>query len=134
MKNKDFIVNGAKIGYFDDGMIVITDPEVIKENQPAKTEKLTFGEAIELLKHFNYLSRKSWGDNITKRIYLVENSEVSKENLRGQAAKAFKNKYTGCPAFIRSHIDMTEDNRIYCGWTPTVDDVLAEDWYVNNPT
>lgn len=136
MKNKDFIVDGKKIGYFDDGMIVVTDPEVIKENQPPKTEKFTFGEMVEMLKHGNLMSRKGWVDHYGHTncvIYLVEGSLVPKENLRGSATLPFKHAYTGFEVSIKPHIDMQKDNSIICGWTPTAEDILAEDWYISNP-
>lgn len=136
MKNKDFIVDGKKIGYFDDGMIVVTDPEVIKENQTPKTEKLTFGEMVEMLKHGNYMTRKGWVDhygNTNCVIYLVESSLVQKEHLRGSAALAFKHTYNGDKVSINPHIDMKKDNSIICGWTPTTEDILTEDWYISNP-
>jgi len=134
MKNKDFIVDGKKIGYFDDGMIVVTDPDVIKENQPEKRRNFTFGEAIELLKAGNILTREHWtNDNKDKEkcIYLVDYSRVEKENLRGIAATVFKNAYSG-EVLIKPHIDMKEGRTIVCGWTPTAEDILSEDWYITN--
>lgn len=131
MKNKDFIVDGKKIGYYEDGMIVVTDPDVIKENQPKKTDRFTFGEMLEFLKAGNHMTRNGWKDNYGNNyccIYLVDCSVVPKEELREGAYDAFKNAYSGYKVTIKPHIDMKADG-IICGWTPTTEDMLAEDWH-----
>lgn len=132
MKNKDFVVDGKKIGYYEDGIIMITDPDVIKENQPKKTDRFTFGEMLEFLKAGNHMTRNGWKDhygNNNSFIYLVKGSVVTKEELRGEAYDAFCSSYSGCKITIKPHIDMKADG-IICGWTPTTEDMLAEDWHI----
>lgn len=93
---------------------------------------MNFSQALEELKLGKKVARKGWGKGAF--IYLVESKEVNIENLQGEAAKHFeahKDSNRGKRVTISSHIDMkTADGSLLVGWTPSEDDMLADDWEI----
>lgn len=93
---------------------------------------MNFSQALEELKLGKKVARKGWGKGAF--IYLVERKVVNIESLQGEAAKhfeAYKDSNRGKRVTISSHIDMkTADGSLLVGWTPSEDDMLADDWEI----
>ena len=94
---------------------------------------MTFGKAIEALKHGHKVARKGWNGK-GMFIYLVGKQKIHMSKLRNEAAVALdahgeKNK--GKDVTIGAHIDMkAADGSIVVGWLASQTDMLAEDWEV----
>lgn len=94
---------------------------------------MNFSKALEYLKLGEKLSRMGWLDADTF-VYQVNGSRVFYEQLRNEAAthlQAHDKNNSGKIAHIKSHIDMIRsDGAINVGWTPTQEDMFAEDWFI----
>ena len=67
-------------------------------------------------------------------VYQVKGTKVFYEQLRNEAAthlKADDIMNRGKTANIKPHLDMVRsDGAINVGWTPTQEDMFAEDWFI----
>ncbi len=94
------------------------------------TEKLTFGEALELLKKGYRVARKGWNG---KGMWLILTPGRIVENLEPNSF------YDKCgfeaPVTIAGHIDMkASDGTMVVGWLASQTDMLANDWvWLNEP-
>ena len=88
-----------------------------------------FAWALERLKEGKQLTRISW--NFNQRIFLITGRTVDYNTF-------YSWKNNACQAFdppqdvvIRDHIDMKMvDGTYLTGWTPSQDDLFADDWVI----
>lgn len=88
---------------------------------------MNFGTALLLCKKGQFIARKAWVDAF---VYYVPPSCVPVTYLRGNARRA--SDY-GAREFvtqeINGHFDLfSEDKSIVVGWSPTQEDMQANDW------
>lgn len=83
----------------------------------------SFSEALTLLKEGKRVGRKEWKN--ARYVFLVAGSEfeVNRAPLNQFFAEGTKVSY-------RPHIDMCGADDTIGTWSPSMVDVLAEDWYV----
>lgn len=73
---------------------------------------------------YNKFRRNGWEDK-NKYIFLTRGSNVPVDKWQGDLPP-FND---GSSVRIRSHIDMIDgQGRLIVGWTPTMEDMLADDW------
>lgn len=87
-------------------------------------QRLTFGDAIHMLKRGYKLTRAGWNGK-GMFIFLVQSSsfKVNRPPLLGIYPE-------GTVISYRPHIDMSGVDGSISTWSPTNNDVLAEDWMV----
>lgn len=122
---------GYKVIWTDDSISWL--PKTIFEAAYRRIDNLTFGLALEGMNMGHKVYRKTWGNNGTF-IYLVKGSVIPFEKLRNEAATHIcQINGLNDSIHVNPHIDMRASNgNIVVGWLPSVDDILAEDWYILN--
>lgn len=94
---------------------------------------MNFAKALDYLNLGERVSRTGWLD-IDTFIYKVNGTEVNIENLRNEAAKHLDSDNIlnrGKTINVKPHIDMVRsDKAINVGWTPTREDMFADDWFI----
>lgn len=86
-----------------------------------------FGWALKMLKEGKQLTRMSW--NLNQRIFLITGRTVDYnvfQSWENNANQAFDPPQD---VVIRDHIDMKMvDGSYLTGWTPSQEDMFADDW------
>ena len=87
-----------------------------------KSDNLTFSQALVELKNGRRVGRKSWKNAV--HVFLVEGStfEVNRAPLNKYYDEGTKIKY-------HAHIDVMLIDRTIGTWSPSNEDVLADDWF-----
>jgi hypothetical protein len=99
------------------------------ENAYRKTDGLTFGLALDVLKAGGKVARAGWNG---KGMYLVmqEGTTIKADQARGGAAKAISEEGVS-EIVIGAHIDMrAADGSCVVGWLASQTDMLSEDWVI----
>lgn len=91
-----------------------------------RMENFTFGHAVELLKHGKRVARKGWNASGQFIYYVPENKYPANNNPNNPVAGLFGDDLVPYRAYLALK---TAQNDVTT-WTPSVSDVLAEDWYV----
>lgn len=94
----------------------------------------TFGAAIELLKHGYRMSRKGWnGKGMWLSVSNRNSAKVEAANFWSPHNREYAED-NGGTATVNPCITMkTDDGCIQMGWAPSQQDMLTEDWYINEP-
>lgn len=99
----------------------------------AKRHGLSFGEALEHLKVGGAVCRRDWhqqGKWLSLSNWENRGRMVAAEHFWSEHNAKFA-EFQGGHAYVTPSITMkTENNTIQMGWTPSQDDMLAEDWEV----
>ena len=86
---------------------------------------MRFGEAIRKLLLGHKLARRGWNGK-DMFIYLQEGSTILPENANNKVLKQMSESIK-----INPHIDIkSADGSIGIGWTPSQQDIFADDWYI----
>lgn len=88
-----------------------------------KSIVLKFGEALEVLKAGGTVTRAAWGGAVDG-IFLVQGSKFTVS--RAPLIEFFP---AGAEVQYRQHIDVRRGNVVGV-WSPTSEDILANDWMV----
>jgi len=93
---------------------------------------MPFGHAIEALKKGLKVCRKDWNGGNGMFVYLVNGTNIPKENLRNECKEHVGPLVLdGASVDLCSHIDMKAvDGSIVVGWLASQTDMLADDWMV----
>lgn len=94
-----------------------------------KTTQLTFGEAIEALKHGQRVSRPGWNGK-GMYLWLMPGAMVKAEWCREPHLKAMAEANGGEIECLGSIRMMTADKKVLTGWLASQTDILAEDWQI----
>lgn len=92
---------------------------------------MKYSEALKFIEQGMAMTRSSW---YCKQmfVYLVKSTRVPLDQLRNEASKHLRSNDesdVGKSVIINSHIDkLSKDGTIIVGWSPTTEDMLADDW------
>lgn len=90
---------------------------------------MTFGEALEFVKHGDRAWRDGWNGK-GMYIALQEGSRIDNSNARGGVTLKVAGERPG-DIVINPHIDMKNaQGEVAIGWTPSQADMLSNDWIV----
>ena len=91
-----------------------------------KTERLSFGDAVELLKAGHRVERAGWNGKGMFLYYVPENKYPASRNEHGTMIGVFKDDMVPYGAYIAMK---TAQNNVV-PWLASQTDVLAEDWQI----
>lgn len=95
-------------------------------NHSITTDKLTFSEAIELLKQGKKLAREGWNGKGMFIYYVPENKYPASGNKLGTMSGIFEDDLVPYGAYLAMK---TAQNNVV-PWLASQTDVLAEDWQI----
>jgi len=128
---------GASSGYDDGYEVTYPDgykswcPKDVFDKANRQCDAMSFGYAIEALKHGMKVCRAGWNEK-NMFVYLVKETSIPKENLRNECfAHVGPLVLAGASLDLCSHIDMkAADGSIVVGWLASHTDMLADDWMI----
>lgn len=120
------VVNGeAEQGYrvvYPDGYVSWSPKEVFEEAY-WETMGMNFGLAVEAMKKHMRVARWDWDGKDPTYVFLAENESFhTKADL-----SEFDDKDVTASDFL---VLRTSEETLLLGWQPSVEDILAEDWYI----
>ena len=88
-----------------------------------------FGLAAAGLKEGRRVSRWSWmTDN--RSIFLLPAASVPIVNIHTEPLRTIAERNGGMVECLAAIREVTSTGAVRTGWVPTVDDLLADDWYI----
>lgn len=135
-------VDGTAEGYlvkYENGFeFWVSKEEFEKSNKPCN--RLTFGHAIEALKHGKRLAREGWNGNnmfIFMQVPAIINKDIVPkmqslpDDVKAEFQKRFDNPSEQIDAiYYQNQIAMVSSSNVITGWSPSVSDALADDWTI----
>lgn len=109
----DYIIKGVQ------GEFYPCKPDIFEMTYDIHENKMTFGQALELVKKGKCIARKGWNGK-NQYVFLVKG-----ETLR----KCFNDKVNAMATPVDVLAIKTTSNQIQVGWLATQTDMLADDWY-----
>lgn len=111
-----------------------TSDEMVDSTSDIVNGSMTFGDAIEAMKHGKRVARKGWNGK-GMYIYITEGYRINLDRLPVALQHDISMKTTGAVGLdqivVNSHIDMkTADGSITVGWTASQVDMLSDDWVI----
>lgn len=105
---------------------------------PLKTENLTFGEALDLLKNGYRVARSGWNGKLTFIFAQTGSLDYGIEGtpllIDGVPSNLFDKGDIGTITRLPCVNMRTESGATSVGWTPSQTDMLASDWvWLNEP-
>lgn len=125
----DYIIKGVQ------GEFYPCKPDIFKKTYTAATddaEGMTFGAAIEALKHGKFVARRGWNGK-GMYLWLMQPATVKAEWCKEPHLKALAEKNGGTIEALGSIRMLTADGKILTGWNASQADILSEDWIIVNP-
>jgi len=89
---------------------------------------MNIGNAVQELKNGGCVAREAWGHD-GSYLFLLPAATVPQANIHTEPLASIARANGGtveCLFAIRQH---TADGKVLTGWVPTVEDLLADDWY-----
>ena len=115
-------IDGGQANHPDFEGYISWSPKDVFERSYRRSDKLTFGEALELLKAGKKVARAGWNGK-GMFVFLVPGSsfKVNRPPLLGIYPEGTEINY-------RPHIDLKGADGSVSTWAPSGSDALAEDW------
>lgn len=125
----DYIIKGVK------GEFYPCKPDIFEQTYTPATDDadgMTFGAAIEALKHGKFVARKGWNGK-GMYLWLMPATSVKAEWCKEPHLKALAEQNGGAIDALGSIRMLTADKKILTGWNASTTDVLSEDWIIVEP-
>lgn len=125
----DFIIKGVK------GEFYPCKPDIFEQTYMEAADEakgMTFGDAIEALKHGKMVARRGWNGK-GMYLWLMQPAMVKAEWCKEPHLKALAEKNGGSIEALGSIRMLTADGKILTGWLASQTDILSEDWVIVNP-
>lgn len=130
--DQEALTEGYLVEYTDSGKpnhpefagYISWSPKDVFEDAYKMSGELSFGHALEAIKQGYRLARKGWnGANMF--VFLVDGSTfvVNREPLKSIFPEGTEVNY-------RPHIDLAAADETVGVWQPSMGDVMADDWYI----
>ena len=104
-------------------------PKDVFDNAYRCTEGMTFGIAIEVLKHGDIVTRRGW-NGIGMFLWLKPAATIKSEWCKDPLLKSLADSNGGEIEALGTICMKTADGKVLTGWLPSQTDMLSEDWII----
>lgn len=116
-------IDGGKANHPGFSGYISWSPKDIFDSAYRSTDRMTFGDALVMLKAGKLVCRAGWNGK-DMWLYIVDGASLAKAFLYGFG------EYIGEPTTVDSIAMKTADNKVVVGWLASQADMLADDWMV----
>ena len=114
------------------GLMAAAREQIANEWDDAKSEGMTFGDAIKALKQGKMVARQGWNGK-GMCLWLMPETSVKAEWCKEPHLKTLAEQNGGSIDALGTIRMLTADKKILTGWLASQTDMLSEDWIIVEP-